>query len=170
MSSWPQFLRGPVVVSSTASCRSIPIRNSPRRLGAAACFAPHERDDGIPQSGSGEGKICIQELSGMAAIAASVEDVGADGLSARLRRLSIGLTADFAMGRGVEDEAGDSVELSVRVVCVSAKTTVSPCWKTWALTTCVPAPRVPAAHAASPPNMQYFGLLSHVRRTPSTKN
>ena len=43
---------------------------------------------------------------------------------------------DATLFKGFADEgAGGSDELSVSVVCVSLKTTVPPCWKTWALMT-----------------------------------
>src|SRR5215467_15027337 len=41
---------------------------------------------------------------------------------------------DAALPKGFVDKgAGGSGELSVSVICASAKTTVPPCWKTWAL-------------------------------------
>ena len=49
---------------------------------------------------------------------------------------------------------------SVTEICVSAKTVVVPWANTWALMTCAPTPSVPVPHVASPPNRQYFGMLS----------
>src|SRR5882724_2661549 len=59
------------------------------------------------------------------ALVCAICDPGADGI--------VGSFATFAKGL-VDEEAGDrSDELSVSVICVSARTTVPPCWKTWAL-------------------------------------